>query len=176
MRGWPFLPSSDSSSAVSSPQNVSPPAAVAVQREGKVGTADVVAEQAGGRSGFQLPLELLVNFENLAVDVDVADIRAHDIGGQHHALDQHVRVVLQDVAILEGPRLALVGVAHQKHVAFDLRGNEAPFEPGREARPAAAAQRAELDLLAQLRRLLLPGEHALEHLVAAQSAVSVEIG
>ena len=79
------------------------------------------------------------------MDVVVADRDAHRIGGDGHALDQDVRVVAQDVAVLEGARLAFVGIADQVLLARELRGMKLHFKPGRKARAAAAAQRRLLD-------------------------------
>src|SRR5262249_44395398 len=62
-----------------------------------------------------------------------------------HALDQRMRVVAEDVAILERAGLALVGVADEVLVACVLLRHEAPLEPGREARAAPSAQRRLLD-------------------------------
>jgi hypothetical protein len=57
-----------------------------------------------------------------------------------------VRVEHQDVAVLAGARLALVGVADQVLLARELARHEAPLQAGREARAAAAAQAGGLDL------------------------------
>ena len=78
-----------------------------------------------------------------------------------------VRVVAQDVAVLERARLALVGVADDVLVAGELLRHEAPLEPGREARAAAAAQRALLHLGDHRRRRDLLGEDLPQRLVAA---------
>src|SRR5439155_8296813 len=47
----------------------------------------------------------------------------------------------QDVAVLEGPGLALVRIAHQELRARKLTRHEAPLEARRKARPAAPTQR-----------------------------------
>src|SRR5438094_866832 len=46
----------------------------------------------------------------LAADVDEAPGRADRACGDEHPLDEGVRVALEEVAVLERPRLALVGV------------------------------------------------------------------
>src|SRR6185312_13077845 len=56
------------------------------------------------------------------------------------ALDQFVRIVAQDVAVLAGAGLALVGVDDEIARPLALLRHERPFEPGREAGAAAAAQ------------------------------------
>src|SRR5690606_27066279 len=76
--------------------------------------------------------------------------------GDQAALDQQVRVVAQDLAVLAGARLGLVGVDHQvvRPLALLLR-HEGPLQAGAEAAATAPAQARGLDLLADpLRRLL----------------------
>src|SRR5437867_10117640 len=51
-----------------------------------------------------------------------------------------MRVLLHQLAVLEGAGLALVGVAYEILGFRRLLGDEAPLHAGREARPAAAAQ------------------------------------
>jgi hypothetical protein len=80
------------------------------------------------------------------VDVVVAHLDAHRIGGDGHAFDDDVRVVGQDVAVLAGARFAFVAVAHQVLGTREGAWHEAPLQAGREPRAAAPAQRAELDL------------------------------
>ena len=91
--------------------------------------------------------------EELAANVVVADGRAHGVAADRHALDERVRVVAQDVAIVAGAGLALVRVAHQVLLHRRVARHEAPLHAGGEARAAAAAQAGSLhgidDLLAR---------------------------
>src|SRR5437667_327135 len=66
--------------------------------------------------------------------------RPHPGAGQQAALEEFVRVVAQDVAVLAGAGLALVGVDHEIGRPLALLRHERPFEPGRKAGAAAAAQ------------------------------------
>jgi hypothetical protein len=63
-------------------------------------------------------------------------MRVHGAGGQQAALDQMVRIVPQDFAVLAGAGLGFVGVDNQvmRAAVIDL-GHEGPFEAGREALP-----------------------------------------
>src|SRR3546814_477547 len=87
--------------------------------------------------------------DELAANVDIGGPRAHGETGDQRALDQLVRIVANDLAVLARPRLRLVGVDDEKARAARLRllGHEAPFEAGREASAAAPAQAGCLDPL-----------------------------
>ena len=116
-------------------------AVVVVELEGELAAEDVAAEQARLARLAQRLLAALVDVPDLAVDVVVAARAAHRVAADDHALDQRVRVVAQDVAVLERPGLALVGIADDVLVAGEVARHEAPLEAGREARAAAPAQR-----------------------------------
>src|SRR5690606_7572804 len=120
-------------------------AVVGVQLETEAGAADVVAEQAGRTRLFERGLEAFVDLEDLAVDVVVAHGDAHGVRRDRHAFDDDERVVQQDVAVLAGARLALVGVAHEVLLARELARHEAPLQAAGEARAAAPAQGRFLD-------------------------------
>ena len=86
--------------------------------------------------------------DELAADIDVAVVRIHGERGDQAALDQEMRVVPHDLAILAGAGFGLVGVDHEiMRPAVRLLGHERPFEPGREAGAAAAAQPRGLHLV-----------------------------
>ncbi len=67
-----------------------------------------------------------------------------------------MRVVAQDVAILESARLAFIRIAHDVLVTGKRSRHETPLEASRETRPAATAQNGFLDLVDDvlLRQLL----------------------
>ena len=75
----------------------------------------------------------------LAADVDERAVRAGRVGRDDHALDEHVRGLLHQLAVLERAGLGLVGVAHEVLVHRAL-GQEGRLLAHREARAAAAAQ------------------------------------
>ena len=68
------------------------------------------------------------------------------VGGDHDALDQLVRVPVHQLAVLEGARLGLVGVAAEVLLDVAVR-EEARLLAHREAGAAAAAQPRRLELL-----------------------------
>ena len=114
---------------------------VGEQFEIEAGTEDVLADETGGTRLVQGRLEALVALPDLAVDVVVPALDAHGEGGDGHAFDHLMRVVAQQIAILEGARFALVGVAADVLRSLIGLGHEAPLEAGGEAGAAAAAQR-----------------------------------
>ena len=66
--------------------------------------------------------------------------RAHADAGEQAALDQLVRIVAEDVAVLAGAGLAFVGVDDEIARPVACLRHERPFETGRETGAAAAAQ------------------------------------
>ena len=82
-----------------------------VEIETEIGAENIVAQETRGTRLFQRCFEALVGFPDFAVNVVVAHLDTHGIGGDGHALDQLVRVEANDVAVLEGARLAFVGIA-----------------------------------------------------------------
>ena len=79
-------------------------------------------------------------FRKFAADVDVGGVRVERETGDHHALDQLVRILVNDVAVLERAGLGFVGVADQIDRPLFVRLDEAPFHAAGESRAAAAAQ------------------------------------
>src|SRR6185437_16161339 len=84
------------------------------------------------------------------------------------------RIEAQDVAILAGTGLGLVRVAQDVFLARRIARHERPFHPGREARTAASAQRAFLQLVDDRRRVGLLGQDLLPRLPTAGLAITVD--
>ncbi len=138
-----------------------------VQLEAEVRTEQLVTQKARGARFFQRFFETLVDFEDLAVDVVVADADAHGIGRDRHAFNHDVRIETQDVAVLERTGFAFVRVADEVLLAREGARHEAPLQAGREARAAAAAQTGRLDLGDHVFRLHAGGQDFLQGFVAA---------
>ncbi len=73
-----------------------------------------------------------------AADVQKALLRAGREARDRHRLDQRERIVLHEHAVLERPRLGLVGVAHQVVRAPRGARDRVPLAASRERRAAAA--------------------------------------
>ena len=81
--------------------------------------------------------------------IDDAFPGAHDEAGQDHALDHQVRQVVENEAVLDGARLALVRVAHDVLRRAGGGANDVPLHASREARAAEAPEVARLERLEQ---------------------------
>ncbi len=102
----------------------------------------VLADQLGLVGLLDRGLHDLALTHVFAADVDVAGVGLHREAGDQAPLDEQVRVMPHDLAVLAGARLGLVGVDHQVvGTPFPhLLGHERPLQAGREACAAAAAQ------------------------------------
>ena len=108
----------------------------------------VLADEPGLISLVDGGLQPLALADELAADIDVAGMRPHGEGREKSALDQQVRIVAQDFAVLAGAGLGFVAVDDEiMGPAVRLLGHERPFEAGAEAGAAAAAKPARLHLV-----------------------------
>ena len=67
------------------------------------------------------------------------------------AFEQLVRILVNDVAILERAWLRFIRVTDQIHRFFFIRLDEAPFHAGRKTSPAATPQSGSLNLVKNVR-------------------------
>ncbi len=142
----------------------------------------VLADQLGVIGLVDRRLQALALAHELAADIDVAGVRGHRGAGIEAALDQQMRIVPHDLAVLAGAGLGLVGIDHEiMRPVADLLGHERPLEAGREARAAAPALARLLHLVDQPVAALLdealgavPGA-ALARALEAPVALAVEI-
>ena len=107
--------------------------------EGKAAAENIASEETGFVRLCQRFLALLVNGPDLAMNVVVAARAAHRVRRDRHAFEHRMRVVTQDVAILERAGLPLVGITDEIFLALILLRHEAPLEPSRKTSAAAAA-------------------------------------
>src|SRR5882672_2249798 len=129
-----------------------------VQIEVDTRALDALAEESGLVGFLERGFEARDGFaQELAANVVVANARAHRVAADRHALDDRVRVVAQDVAVVAGAGLALVRIADDVLVARSITRHEAPLHAGRKARAAPAAQAGGLHRVHHLHaRRLLP--------------------
>ena len=108
-----------------------------------------------------------------AADVDIRELRADRVARDDHALDELMRILMDDVAVLESARLGLVRVADEIHRLFLVGLDEPPLHAARESRAAASAQSGLLHLVNNVRAL--HRERLLELLVAAIADVALDV-
>ena len=85
-------------------------AAMQIELEIIARAAGILADQPGRVGLVDRRLQMVRLVDELAADIDVAVVRAHADARQEAAFDQLVRVVADDVAVLAGAGLALVGI------------------------------------------------------------------
>ena len=144
----PFLPSSHSSIAGLFAADIGAGAVMDVDVE-RPAVDVVLADQPGLVGLVDRRLQALALEDVFAAHVDVGGVGAHREAGDQAALDQRVRIVAQDLAVLAGAGLGFVGVDDEimRPLGVDDLGHERPFQAGREARAAAAAQARGLHLV-----------------------------
>ncbi len=108
----------------------------------------VLADQLGVirllDGGFH-PAQLELVF---TADIDVASVRLHGERRDQAALDQGLGIIAHDLPVLTGARFGFVCVHDQiVRASPHFLGHERPFQTGREARAAAAAQTGLLHLV-----------------------------
>src|SRR5215212_5660873 len=153
--------------------DVGPGATVQDHVQVEPGALDVAAQQPLVVGGVDRRLEPAARPAALAPQVDEGVAAADGVGGDDHALDQGVRVALEQLHVLEGAGLALVGVDHQVGRLAGPLGQESPLHAGREPGPAPAPQPGVLDQLDQVLGGLLEG--GVQAGVAVQLPVPVDV-
>ena len=108
---------------------------------------DAHVQRAEARLRFgQGALELETGLVELAADVDMGSVCADEPGGDGHALDEAMGSAQHDLAVLEGPRLALVRVDDDVLRRRALPQDGVPLDRGGEAGAAAALKPRDLQL------------------------------
>jgi hypothetical protein len=136
-------------------------ASVQDDREAPATAEDVGTDETGAPSFLQRRAQDLELGQILAADVDESRARSDGVGGDHDALDEHVRETVHDLPVLEGAGLRLVRVGDEvdRLRAFVGLGQEARLAAHREAgaAPTGDVRREELvddGLTLHLERLL----------------------
>ena len=139
-------------------------AAVHHEVERVVGAEDALAEVAGGARLGHRGVEHVGGDHVLAPDEDERLVGADRVGADDDPLDQLMRVLLHQLAVLERAGLGLVGVADEVLV-HRPPGDEGHLLAHREAGAAAAADGGVEHLLHHVLRLHL--QRLAQHVVAA---------
>src|SRR5262245_47768175 len=105
----------------------------------------VLADQPGGIGLRHRRLKALAFAYELAAHVGVTGVRAHGEGCQQRTLDQQMRIMAHDLAVLARAGFGLIGIDHEIAWTRIVLGRERPFWAGREAGTAPATQAGILD-------------------------------
>ena len=102
----------------------------------------VLADQLGLIGLVNRGLQMFALPDEFAADVNVTGMGAHREARDQTALDEEMRIVPHDLAVLAGPGFGFIGVDHEiaRPSVGGFLGHERPFQPGRKAGPAAPAQ------------------------------------
>ena len=146
---------------------------------------DVFAEKILRAGLLQRPVQELCAIGHFTADVDVGQMHVVRETGDDHAFDELVRVLVDDLAVLECARLGFVGVANQVNRLAALAVHKRPLQPARKTRAAAPAQAGGHDFLADLflRRFRfavgqdpwLDGQRLFERFVAAMAQIAFDV-
>ena len=107
---------------------------------------DVSAQQMLLTPPLQHRLQRLEQVAVFAAQINQAAPRTDHPCRDRHALEHGIGLPAQQHVVLEGARLAFVGVAHHHALGAGRLAAQFPLQAGREACAAAAAQVAEFDL------------------------------
>ena len=127
------------------PADVGPRPAIDTDVEAPSGPQDVRSEIALSPRLGQGSLEDRKGVGILLPEVDVSRIGIDGVTGQDHALDKGMGIPLHDIAVLEGPRLPLVGI-RDDIVGFGILPDRLELLRGREGAPSPSGQPRSLDL------------------------------
>ncbi len=133
-----------------------------------------VRDKIGGFDSCNLAREDLAAFRIFIAKVDVNCLRLDRPRPDQHAFEDAVRIGFDMIAILESPRLSFICV-HRHHPRAGFGADELPLPPYREARPAKPAKARIFKRFDYAFRRSLSGQAFGQQVVAAVSAVMIEI-
>ena len=133
--------------------DVSPGAAVDEDVAGVFGAADVFTDKTCVAGLLDRRFQNARALRKLTADIDVGLLHVVRETGNHGALDQLVGILMNDVAVLEGARLGLVGIDHEVDRLAALAIDERPLEATGKTGATATAQTGLLHVVANVFRL-----------------------
>ncbi len=115
----------------------------------EIGAKDILADGIVGVALLNRLVEVRGGMHELAAEVNIAGLGANGVSANQRAFDDLVRVIFQQLAVLEGAGFRFIGV--DDHVLWPvLLGDEAPLDAGRKACSTAAADIGGSDRIANL--------------------------
>ena len=122
-------------------------AAMKVDFEIETAAEDILAKEAFFFCLAESFFDDLSGFGEFFAKVNVSYVSSHREAGDDHAFDKLVRILMDDVTVLEGAGLGFVAVADEVDRFGVVRWNEAPLDSGGETGTTASAQTRSLDLI-----------------------------
>src|SRR5438477_1960396 len=122
-----------------------------VNIEIEFGAENVFAEKFMFPRFFDRAFEDLGAFGEFASYIYVRGPGIEGETGDGDAFQQLVRIFMDDVAVLERPRLRFVGITYQVNRFLFVRFDEAPFHAARKSGAAAAAEAGRFHFVDDLR-------------------------
>ena len=138
-----------------------------------VGTKNIRTDEVGGAGFGDGFFKNAGALSHLAANVDVGLLHVIRETRDNRALDQLMRILLHDVAVLECARFRLVGINDEINRLAALAINETPLHAARETRAATTAQAGFLHLVDKF--LGLARKCALHHRVTAVLEIAREV-
>ena len=120
--------------------NIGAGAAVYVNLQIVSAAEDILAEVALGTRLGKGGVDDLRAFGEFAADINVGEVHVVRPAGNDHAFDELVRILVNDLLVLERARFGFVRVANEINRLGIRMAYEAPFEPAGKASTAASAQ------------------------------------
>src|SRR5207245_10623705 len=154
--------------------NVGAGAAMNEDFDVKVGAENILTQRLLRPRLLDGALEDFCALGKLAPYIYVSGVDIEGVTGNQDALEQLVRILMNNVTILESARLRLVGIANQIHRLLLVRFNKAPLHPGWETSTTTSAQRRSLNLVKNVGRR--HGNGFFQLLVAAIIDVTINVG
>ena len=102
--------------------------------------ADTPAQEALSLGLIDSPVENSRALGELTTNVYIGQLHVVGVTGQDHALNELVRILVNDLSVLERARLGFVGIADKINRLAGLAVDKVPFQATREPRAAPAAQ------------------------------------
>ena len=130
--------------------DVSTSATMNVHLQIETGAENIFAEETFRARFFQRCVQNLCAFGHFAADVDVSELHVVREARNDHALDELMRIFVDDLTILESARLGFIGVADEINRLAALAINETPLEAARETSTAATTQTGSHHFLTKL--------------------------
>src|ERR1035441_2638627 len=165
--------------------NVSTRAAMNVHLQIVAGAENIFTEEIFLAGFLECAVQNLRAFGHLAANVNVGELHVICEARDDHALDELMRILVNDLAVLDRARLGFVGVANEINRLAALAINKAPLESAGKPSAAAAAQTGNFHVLTDLFRagkffavgqiFRLDGEGLLQRVVATMTQIALDV-